>query len=1263
MGRIGKRVKSALSGSPATFENKVGLSKAKLEELLTLFRPLNDFGGDLHDRLLLYVLDGIEDDAALEALAGRKKAANALRLRCASSQFALPTFNENWGGFLAAIESIDARFYLRLGKVFEAAARALPADRFFCQPEFDNALWLEILLQEGTRTGARTWSPEHRVTAISGSLIESMLEADGRSSTSFITAPFRIVQTQTWDQNEMRSMVLRVADLGKTYALHRDLIAPFLIEGTADSRRIAVENLARAAAPASVFIAELAVAATGESKRLREAAAAMLATVPDASRPILEAIVHKGSSTEREHAVRLLTRAAGSGTSEFLAQIREHEKSTKVQQAIDDSLRNLLLAGAVAGPAPIVAEPAPTVELDGPVTAALEAEFRNVLEVFNAQIIGNNDTLVANPPRHPQGSQGPANLIYSPQEIDELCRRFREGGCDLPIADCSTKMTHIYGHDVGRALRILKPLIDHPDLRVIPFVRLMVLLGYLAIRHYDRRVGFMFNAERVVDSYRSSHPPGIGLADLAAGLGAAGLSPDMIALEMFDHWRVFDWDAESVWPYFAGRLALLEQSLAPSADSARRWNWDYTLESVTRILAKFPAVPPSLVGRLWDLALGTVKVDRLLAQKGVERLPDLQDRLATALGSGNYQTRCIAAEWLGRLGDKRAVAALDAAARKEKQDAALDEILTALEKLGEPIEPYLDRKKLQANAEKGLKKGTPEALGWFPWAGLPRLHWGDTGKKIPQEIVTWLIVQNFKLKSAEAGPLLRRYCVLIAPAEREKLARYVLAAWLDQDLLRKHTDAEARKLAQKQAPQTWQSYQQNLQWYQQNNQTPPTLFQATLAQVEEQLYHDLCRECGSAIAEKGILAVAGACGGDATVPPVQKYLKEWFGYRAAQCKALIAMLSGVDRPAAIQYLLSIANRFRTKGIREEAEKYVHLLAERKGWTLDELADRTMPTVGFDDEGMLELNFGPRHFTARVNSDLEAVLSDAAGKVLKNLPEPRQDDDDELAKAAKATFPTSKKELKKFAGIQTTRLYEAMCTERTWPVADWRMYLMGHPLLKFLCQRLVWAVWEGDAVKQTFRPLDDGTLTNYDDGEVVVAEGATIRIAHGCQVSDAVPEGWQKHLADYDVPPLFVQFGRAPYILPTDKRNESSIDEFQGFMVEAFTLRNLATKCGFTRGQAQDAGWFYDYAKTFPGLGLIASLNFSGNGLPEANRQVALKELSFQKSAPAEAGFQMQGNNLPLAEIPAVLLTECYNDLASIARSGSGFDREWKKKVY
>jgi hypothetical protein len=1281
-----KPAKRDASGASPAFENKVGLSQKKLELLLELFQPLRDFGGDLHfppitidptctdfqplqqcgadlhNRLLRYLVDDVDDEAALGELASRQDSAAVLGLKCAIER-GFFSGHEKWGCFLETIEPIDPRFYLRLGKVFEAAARSLPPDRFFCQAAFDSALWLEILLQEATQFHAGAWSSEQRNTGISGPLIEAMLKADGRDIRHFITAPFtappRIAKTGSWWQIQMRDMVLRVADLGTTFALHRNLITPFLKEGPAESRLVAVENLSRAGAPATAFIMELVAAATGESKRVREAAEVLLATAHGEARPLLETVAREGSRNEREQAIRMLGNICCSEARPFLEELLGTENSGAVKEVIDVVLENL---GRAQGSTCELQELPPHVSLprDSVVTPPLRACLERLFNDYNEHAAKHNG-LLAN--KSAKMYVYPTFQLESlgEKELKKTCQLLQNGG-DV-IGHFSKTLVHLKIHD-PEPKGPLKAFLEHPDCRLIHVIRFLAMINELG-RPEGGHQGMSWHAGFRVAAFRRAHEPKITLRHVAEAIRQVGLSDTILLNDVLaGYQRSFEWEPEAVWPFLNDNLARLERAFdAATGDWSVRWHQQRAFDGVLRVLPKFPQVPPALIGKLWDLAIGTSKAARIRAQKAVERLPDLFERLTKALASGAYQTRSVAAEWLGRLGDARAVAVLDAAARKEKHDAALDEILTALEKLGEPIEPYLDRKKLHADAEKGLKKGTRAALGWFPWAGLPKMHWSDTGKKIPTEVVTWLIVQNYKLKSAEAGPLLRRYCDLIMPTEREELARYILAAWLDQDLVRKHTDEQARTLAQQQAPQMWQMYQQALQWYQQQNQPPPAAFPQSLQQVQEQLYQGLCRECGSAIAEKGILAVAGACGSDSLVPPVQKYVKEWFGYRAAQCKALIAMLSAVDRPAAIQYLLSIANRFRTKGIREEAEKYVNILAERKGWSLDELADRTMPAAGFDDDGTLELNYGPRTFTARVNAALEAVLSDATGKVLKNLPDPRQDDDAELAKAAKATFSAAKKGLKKFAGMQSTRLYEAMCTQRTWPVADWRQFLMGHPLLRFLCQRLVWAVIDADEVKATFRPLDDGTLTDHADSEVALDDQATIRIAHGCQLSEAVAEGWKKHLADYEIAPLFPQFGRLAYTLAAEKRNETTIDDFQGHMVEAFKLRGLATKCGYTRGQAQDGGWFYDYAKTFPGLGLIAQLNFSGNGLPEENRQVALTTLSFQKSTPQEADNYMQSGSLPLGDIPSVLLTECYNDLAAIAKSGTGFDPGWEKKVH
>ena len=116
----------------------------------------------------------------------------------------------------------------------------------------------------------------------------------------------------------------------------------------------------------------------------------------------------------------------------------------------------------------------------------------------------------------------------------------------------------------------------------------------------------------------------------------------------------------------------------------------------------------------WDMAIGTSKAHRLRAQKAVIRLPDLPERSTQALAAAVSKPVRVAAEWTGRW----AIAATSRRSmpppQAEKQDVALDEILTTLEKLGEAIETYLDRDKLQAEAQKGLEKGARR-----PWNGSP----------------------------------------------------------------------------------------------------------------------------------------------------------------------------------------------------------------------------------------------------------------------------------------------------------------------------------------------------------------------------------------------------------------------------------------------------------------------------------------------------------------------------------------------------------------
>jgi hypothetical protein len=168
---------------------------------------------------------------------------------------------------------------------------------------------------------------------------------------------------------------------------------------------------------------------------------------------------------------------------------------------------------------------------------------------------------------------------------------------------------------------------------------------------------------------------------------------------------------------------------------------------------------------------------------------------------------------------------------------------------------------------------------------------------------------------------------------------------------------------------------------------------------------------GSQTSTKGILALAGACCGGDAAPIVHRYVKQWYGYRGAQSKALLQVLAWVDHPSATQVVLSVANRFRTKGIQEEAMRRCQLLADRKGLTLDELADRTVPTASLDDDGAMELDYGSRVFTARFSEEMTSALTNQSGKTISSLPDGNQSDDPEKVKLAKSALSAARKELK------------------------------------------------------------------------------------------------------------------------------------------------------------------------------------------------------------------------------------------------------------
>ena len=260
---------------------------------------------------------------------------------------------------------------------------------------------------------------------------------------------------------------------------------------------------------------------------------------------------------------------------------------------------------------------------------------------------------------------------------------------------------------------------------------------------------------------------------------------------------------------------------------------------------------------------------------------------------------------LARLGSAPAIAPLLAALKKEKNEATRSAMMSSLARFGVPPEQVLDRAGLLEESARGLAEGIPEPLSWFPFQRLPPVHWADNGRLVEPQIVRWWLAQCCRRKSPEPGPLLRHYAAHLKTPGREALGQFVLETWIRQDT-KPGARPEAGSLG---GP-------------------PQKAPRGAARQSRNQSLRK--RPKGSAIASKGVLALAGACAAAGAAPLVHRYLEEWYGQRAAQCRALLQMLAWVEHPAAAQLLRAVGSEFRTRSIQEEASRQAEYLAERKG---------------------------------------------------------------------------------------------------------------------------------------------------------------------------------------------------------------------------------------------------------------------------------------------------------------------------------------------
>jgi hypothetical protein len=331
--------------------------------------------------------------------------------------------------------------------------------------------------------------------------------------------------------------------------------------------------------------------------------------------------------------------------------------------------------------------------------------------------------------------------------------------------------------------------------------------------------------------------------------------------------------------------------------------------------------------------------------------------------------------------------------------------------------------------------------------------------------------------------------------------------------------------------------------------------------------------------ESWAFAALGLLGDDETARRLAPRIREWPGESAHQRAVTgLDLLAAIGSDVALMHLNGIAGKVKFKALQDRAKEKIAAVAEARGFTPQELADRLVPDLGLDEQGTLPLDFGPRQFFVGFDETLKPFVKDAQGVRLKDLPKPIKSDDAALAEDAIDRYKQLKKDAKAIASLQVTRLEMSMTGRRRWSAADFRLFFLEHPLMRHLAARVVWGVYDGEGtLTGGFRVAEDWTLADADDSQIALPAEASVGIVHVLEMPLPMQGAFGQIFADYEILQPFRQLGRETFALTPEERQASEIKRFEHKTVATGSVMGLVNR-GWERGQAQDAGWVGWFSK-------------------------------------------------------------------------------------
>ncbi|HZT43887.1 MAG TPA: DUF4132 domain-containing protein [Chthonomonadaceae bacterium] len=387
-------------------------------------------------------------------------------------------------------------------------------------------------------------------------------------------------------------------------------------------------------------------------------------------------------------------------------------------------------------------------------------------------------------------------------------------------------------------------------------------------------------------------------------------------------------------------------------------------------------------------------------------------------------------------------------------------------------------------------------------------------------------------------------------------------------------------------------------------------------------------------------------------------------------------LTEIDCAEAVGQLGRLKTKITFRTALNQIEKGLETAAQRAGVTKADLEDMSVPTFGFDSEGVRREAFGDCAAVATIApaGDILVEWFGANGKAVKSVPAEVKKDHAAEWKAFKADIDAAGKMLT----AQKARFDSFYLPERVWTLQSWRERFAEHPILGPISRRLIWHVSEGDQKAQgIWNSTRNGFVDVHDAPISWPTENAQVRLWH--PIGFAVEETLQWH----QIVQPFKQAHRELYILTeAELRTHVYSNRFAGHILKQHQFNALAALRGWKNKLRLMVDDVYPPAsKEFPNLGLRAEFwiegigdtygrdtNDTGTYLYVTTDQVRFYRMDAPENYAHAAGGGYSGRwgrsapaaPLPLTDVPALVFSEVMRDVDMfVGVCSAGNDPAWQ----